>query len=416
MGGFQGNIIQFGLDQLHDASTTEIKSFIIWYVITIIGAGFVVEFNFSCLNEQHRLFILLFICLSLSLALIALAYCNHWLIKEPATRSPLKLIYKVIKFAIVTKHPRCRSAFTYCEDELPSRIDFGKNKYGGPFTTEQVEDVKTFLRLIPLISLFGIIASLYVASVYLYIYLEKQYNRFKALDLENELDSTKVVKECYTETNVTCIVYVGVIFLMALHEFLLYPLFHRCIQCHTRIKSLWKVIVGTALLILKIITLAILDIISRHTILSYRGRNATLQCAFNRNPTGIPGKNLSIQWLAIPQYLYYTSLAFTLVGIIEFICSQVPYSMKGIVIGAQYTLALVCSVPMIGLVVLFKQLDLSTWGKGTIGCEFWYALTVVTVNLAIFFTLMWLAKRYKMRKRDDLLPNEHFFAERYYSS
>jgi hypothetical protein len=54
------------------------------------------------------------------------------------------LIYKVIKFAIVTKHPQCRSAFTYCEDELPSRIDFGKNKYGGPFTTEQVEDIKTF--------------------------------------------------------------------------------------------------------------------------------------------------------------------------------------------------------------------------------------------------------------------------------
>ena len=208
------------------------------------------------------------------------------------------------------------------------------------------------------------------------------------------LCSTKVVKECYTETNVTCIVYVGVIFLMALHEFLLYPLFHLCIQCHTRIKSLWKVIVGTALLILKIIMLAILDIISRHTILSYRGQNATLQCAFNRNPTGIPGKNLSLRWLAIAQYLYYTSLAFTLVGIIEFICSQVPYSMKGIVIGEQYTLALVCSVesvPMIGLLVLFKRLDLSTWSKGTISCEFWYALIVVTVNLAVFFTLMWLA-------------------------
>jgi hypothetical protein len=25
---------------------------------------------------------------------------------------------------------------SYCEDELPSRIDFGKNKYGRPFTTE----------------------------------------------------------------------------------------------------------------------------------------------------------------------------------------------------------------------------------------------------------------------------------------
>ena len=89
--------------------------------------------------------------------------------------------------------------------------------------------------------------------------------------------------------------------------------------------------------------------------------------------------------------------------------------MKGIIIGAQYTLALVCSIPMIALLVVFKE-DLSIWGKGIISCEFWYTLIVIAVNLAIFFALMWLAKRYKMRKRDDLLPNEHFFAERYYSS
>ena len=66
--------------------------------------------------------------------------------------------------------------------------------------------------------------------------------------------------------------------------------------------------------------------------------------------------------------------------------------MKGIVIEAQYFSALVCSVPMVGLVELFEQLDFSIWGKETIGCEFWYALIVVTVNLAIFFALMWLAK------------------------
>ena len=34
---------------------------------------------------------------------------------------------------------------TYCEDEWPSRLDLGKQKYGGPFTVEQVEDVKAFL-------------------------------------------------------------------------------------------------------------------------------------------------------------------------------------------------------------------------------------------------------------------------------
>ena len=94
---------------------------------------------------------------------------------------------KVIKFAIVTKHPRCKSAFTYCEDELPSRIDFGKSKYGGPFTTEQVEDVKTLLRLLPLILIFGVTASVLAAANILYIYLDKQYNRFTELNVVREL-------------------------------------------------------------------------------------------------------------------------------------------------------------------------------------------------------------------------------------
>ena len=33
-GGYQANIVQFGLDQLQDASTTEITAFITWYVWT----------------------------------------------------------------------------------------------------------------------------------------------------------------------------------------------------------------------------------------------------------------------------------------------------------------------------------------------------------------------------------------------
>ena len=65
LGAFQSNIIQFGLDQLHDASTTEIKSFIVWYVNSLITTGFIVEFNFLCLNTQNKLYLLLLlVCVS----------------------------------------------------------------------------------------------------------------------------------------------------------------------------------------------------------------------------------------------------------------------------------------------------------------------------------------------------------------
>ena len=43
LGGYQANIIQFGMDQLHDASTTEIKSFIIWYVWTLLSTGIIIN-------------------------------------------------------------------------------------------------------------------------------------------------------------------------------------------------------------------------------------------------------------------------------------------------------------------------------------------------------------------------------------
>ena len=49
-----------------------------------------------------------------------------------------------------------RFAVLSWEEDIPPRIDLGKNKYGGPFTTEEVEDVKIFLLLfVLLLSLFG---------------------------------------------------------------------------------------------------------------------------------------------------------------------------------------------------------------------------------------------------------------------
>ena len=70
---------------------------------------------------------------------------------NPVQSTPFKLIVNVIKFAWKHKYPVYRSAFTYWENDIPSRINLGKNKYGGPFTNEQVEDVKTLLQLLLLI-------------------------------------------------------------------------------------------------------------------------------------------------------------------------------------------------------------------------------------------------------------------------
>ena len=157
-GGYQANIIQFGLDQLHDASTTEITAFITWYVWTFGCNGTLLNFTHICLKPKHYIFGKLAVCIAVTIVIISSQFLENLLVKEPVTQNPFAIIYKVVKYAIKHKYPQYRSAFTYCEDELPSRIDFGKSKYGGPFTTEQVEDVKTFLRLLILISIASVLA------------------------------------------------------------------------------------------------------------------------------------------------------------------------------------------------------------------------------------------------------------------
>jgi peptide/histidine transporter 3/4 len=82
-------------------------------------------------------------------------YKHHWFLIEPGSTNPYKVVYKVVKFARDQTNPIRRSAFTYCEDELPSRLDLGKEKYGGPFTTKQVENVKAFLGIVRVLLTIG---------------------------------------------------------------------------------------------------------------------------------------------------------------------------------------------------------------------------------------------------------------------
>ena len=152
------NSLQFGIDQLTDALSSEITSYISWCTWNfMLGCTTGVIFT-NCLT---RYISLSYFVLPLSCTLSILSDCcfSHWVVKEPVTINPLKLIYQVLKYAVKNKYPRLRSAFTYWEDKPYSRIDLGKNKYGGPFTIEQVEDVKTFFRIL---AVFGFCTPMFI--------------------------------------------------------------------------------------------------------------------------------------------------------------------------------------------------------------------------------------------------------------
>ena len=102
MSGFVANILQFGVDQLPDASTTEVTSFVSWCAWSVIGSQFIV-FLLTCFCADYWPIGLLLACVSLSLIVSSNFIFSNNLIKEPAAQNPFTLIFKVVRYAIKNK-------------------------------------------------------------------------------------------------------------------------------------------------------------------------------------------------------------------------------------------------------------------------------------------------------------------------
>ena len=136
-----------------DASSSNITSYIAWFVCVLCSGGFLLDITkyFSNNRNIHLVLAWVYALGGIVTPVSIFLFNPKWLIIEPKSPQSLKTIYQVLKFAAKHKAPLNRSALTYWEEDIPSRIDLGK-KYGGPFTTEQFEDVKTILRLLAMSS------------------------------------------------------------------------------------------------------------------------------------------------------------------------------------------------------------------------------------------------------------------------
>ena len=336
------------------------------------------------------------ICICLTVVVILTFVFDNLFLKEPITQNPFQLIYKVIKYTIKNKHPRCRSAFTYCEDELPSRIDFGKSKYGGPFTIEEVENVKTFLRLLIVIFVGSAMASVLGSQT-----IVKQYR-------DDRLHFDGFYK-CRWRPPVNIAYFSGAV-LVPLYEFIFYPLLQKHLSC---VQSYhWKLSVGVISQIARIITPMVVGFIARHSYLEHS--NATIQCIFAEDSRTLLSSIFDNNWMILPHLFHSVSLVTFATGTLEFICSQTPYSMRGLLFGTMYGSVMLYSVIGFGILQPFTKQS-TAWGTGIISCGFWYLLVILLILVLDGIMLCILVKWYKNRKREDVLPNEQIFAERYYS-
>ena len=89
--------------------------------------------------------------------------------------------------------------------------------------------------------------------------------------------------------------------------------------------------------------------------------------------------------------------------------------MKGLVIGTYYGFLGLFVMFNYGLTQVFR-LKSHIWQKNAaFSCGFWYLLTKIILTVSIMLIFLLAIKYHKKRKREDVLPNEHIFAEQYYS-
>ena len=157
--GFAANVIQFGIDQLQDLPARDSFLFIHWFLLTqyigvsigkLVWSVSIVSF-FMSLSVYGLIGLVLVIAIPLSLRISK----HKWFTKDTGLGNPYREVARVVDFARNHKIPIQRSAFTYWEDDIPTGLDLGKSKYGGPFTTEQVENVKALFGIFLLILSLG---------------------------------------------------------------------------------------------------------------------------------------------------------------------------------------------------------------------------------------------------------------------
>ena len=156
IGIFQASALQFGTDQLKDASSDQLSLFVHCYVWAqeISGDSYdFVKVAIDSILSNHALLIeQLLVAMVASFALcFRIVPASKWMFEQQLIDNPYRLIYGALRYAWKHKQPVKRSAFTFWERNIPSRIELGKSKYGGPYTNENIEDVKTFFRIVKLL-------------------------------------------------------------------------------------------------------------------------------------------------------------------------------------------------------------------------------------------------------------------------
>ena len=358
---FRSNIVQYNIDQLVGASADELSVMIYWESINIPLVYVVIEIA-QCLIKQFMIVSYIVSGLAVSTVIISNILFKNCLDTTPHVINPVKLITKVLNYARKNKVPQNRSALTYWEVNYPTRIDLGKEKYGGPFTEEQVENVKTVLRLSPL---FVCVVGLCCAD-------EIRWNSMSNFKQEPQF------LPCVIFNNTIHFFIASILLLLYIVVF--YPLFYKHIPS-----------------MLKRVGLGLLFALS--TSLYYVIMFACKEY-FHFNTT-------SYQAIVVPQILYGISFFLIFSTSLEFTIAQSPHEMRGLMVGLWYAAFGIGYIITINGKYPFKC-------ENDIICQNLYYFIFKTITIVLIIILFFiLAKCYRLRIRENEV-NLHVIAEEHY--
>ena len=419
--GYHANFIQLGLDQLFEAPSQYLGLFI-HYAILAFHSGSLPLLTFIPLtvcnkfqNLAKYMLLSLPVVMLLMLIVFLLLSCwkRHWFYSEPGRNNPYKTVYDIIKFVKNHKYPLRRSAFTYGDRYIPSRLDFAKERYGGPFTTEQVENVKTLMRILLILFATGPAYALEVPASFFVFPLFGLHSLHYYKHNINTPCTNGFMWEVFMESGSMKSIIVTVF---------LFPIYIWFVFSHLR-KEIPKVFlrlgVGIVICLLGVLSLLIIDIVG-HSVNRIDDNNQT-QCVFQATlASNVPFPTLKLHWSVLipPNLLLGIGPLLVVATTFEFISAQSPQSMKGLLVGVFF--AVRGLFQFLNSIIIIPLSLKQPWASERMlehppvtNCGFVYLLLTCVSGLIGLILFSVAAKKYKYRRRDEGMFCQHDIEEIY---
>ncbi|KAL5505274.1 hypothetical protein EMCRGX_G006679 [Ephydatia muelleri] len=340
---FHSNLVPLGLEQLESASEQEVVTFLHAYLgLESFAYGIALLYPPLSLcdaadsSREAAVFYLSFACAALVTIATALTLLcqDHVTIEEPDASNPLKRIFQVAWYS--------------------KRVHYAvqTNTSGVPFTTKEVDDVKSFFHFLPHFLPLGLVMATNTAT-----------------------GSTSPHLLLANTTSCTTAAWAGIVPFVAIPAFvLLYHIHNLSCRGHKCMKLMQRVILGASVMLVCVFVDLVLALV-QWEVTGWHLEQSTF---------------LGLE--VVVSVVGGVSVFLTASATVEFVCAQSSFPMKTVLVNLKYMAdGLGTGVGVVLLATMFRL-------KGGV---VWYLIAAtVSAILAVVFS-WWNAKNHRMRRRDE---------------